>query len=904
MKAKNILRYIAAFSSAALSLASCEEMEDFQKTIDAAPALAYVYPLNGNTFSTVVVHRNGISSGSFHTEFQPCCNTTKHGEMTVNVSYDADLVEVYNEANGTDYEVLPPEYVKLTNSAVKIASDAMSARDTVKMDLDAEKGDLTKLTARSYLAPFKITSDGMPTSSRLGNIWFIVNTETNLIRPISSQDDMTGFPASGISSWTAESADSDTPANMFDGDFYTGAYFRDRTTLVIDMKKTLLVTGLKMYSAEPNSMTIEYSEDGLVWEQAGTAQKGEFIFTGNSTRLADFYLALYDSVKARYLRLSLVFNEYATPRINEFSAYVVDGAGMSVYTVTGTDNVVSGKIVHIKGSGSSSDFSESFPVMVTKASEKGYTVTASVDNSLVAAFNTAHGTSYSAMPEENVDIENASLSIEAGKKSSSEEVTVSLTGDLSGLDDADGYLIPVKLSASGAETSASRGVVYAVIKPESKLIRPIETPDDMLGFPAGDRTGWTADCGNYAKLFDGRSSSGVMFEEYDNVLTVNMAEPRIVTGLKINGYGMSEVSFEYSLDGEEWISIGNADESDVVNEASNYRSGDYYVAFGAALEMQYLRMKFNLEGWYQWLYEFNTYELESFDPTVYALCGTDNVLTGKIVHHSVNGSSADVDAQFSVRATTTDGWSVQATAVPQLVNYYNSTHNTNYAALDASYIRISGSPCEIPAGFSESEDVISVTVEGDVSALTDENGYLIPVRLSAEGAQTSMSRGIVYVVISVEESKVLFRDNFSIDSIEGSQVEDRSGWKITEYDKDIASGSYDNLLDGNTTTYVKPNGYGVSFTLDMGREYDMTGFVISMRTDKEKGTLNGITIQASLDGTTWNDLGFVTIHQNTVVNSGYSSYVSFFGSMKVRHLKIAAYYGQNEGTAEFTIYAK
>ena len=57
-----------------LALASCEEMENYQTTIDAAPKLTYVNLKGGDTFSTRITHRPIGSQGSFHTEFQPNCN--------------------------------------------------------------------------------------------------------------------------------------------------------------------------------------------------------------------------------------------------------------------------------------------------------------------------------------------------------------------------------------------------------------------------------------------------------------------------------------------------------------------------------------------------------------------------------------------------------------------------------------------------------------------------------------------------------------------------------------------------------------------------------------------------------------------------------------------------------------
>lgn len=100
---KNIFKYSAAIALMAVGLASCEEMPDYQTTIDAAPDFIYVNPQGGDIFSTVVVHRPEGSEGSYTAEFQVKYNTTRHEEVTAAVVYAPDLVAEYNLKNGTSY---------------------------------------------------------------------------------------------------------------------------------------------------------------------------------------------------------------------------------------------------------------------------------------------------------------------------------------------------------------------------------------------------------------------------------------------------------------------------------------------------------------------------------------------------------------------------------------------------------------------------------------------------------------------------------------------------------------------------------------------------------------------------------------------------------------------------------
>ncbi len=469
---KNILKYTSAAAAMMLALSSCEEMVDYQTVIDAAPKLAYVNPKGGDTFETLVVHRPTGSEGSFETEFQVNANSTAHAAVGVDVVYDAELVASYNEAHGTAFAALPREYIDIENASVVIPENAAISADTVRLRL-SQDADLSKLTQRGYLAPLKVISEGLGSSEKMGNLWFIVNTEISLIRPISSVDDMVGFLAGGTSGWTADCGNA---ANLFDGSEGTGvAFTKANGTVVIDMQKPIMVTGLKLNLTGANGVSIEYSEDGKEWSQAGTPLSGEYLYTNRN-----WYVAVYDYFTARYLRLTVGNNT-----INEVGVYMIESTEPTVYATIGNDNVVTGKIVHKKGIGSTSDFSASFKAYTTIASASGYNVSLAVDNSLVAAYNQKHGTSYKAMPSANVDLKTASVSIAANDNASASNAEFALKGDLSGLTDVNGYIIPVKLSASGAVVSESRGVVYAIITPEVNMIRAISSADEMVGYPAG-----------------------------------------------------------------------------------------------------------------------------------------------------------------------------------------------------------------------------------------------------------------------------------------------------------------------------------------------------------------------------------------------------------------------------------
>lgn len=208
------------------------------------------------------------------------------------------------------------------------------------------------------------------------------------------------------------------------------------------MKEPQLVTGLCLGYGSVPSVSIEYSADGETFSQAGTPVSGEYVTSGSR-----MYAAFYGHIEARYLRLTIGFSSSWSKTLSEIDIYKIDSEDPTVYAVTGTENLITGKITH-RQTGSTSDVNASFSAYATVASTSGYTVSVAADNSLVAAYNTAHDTSYAALSAEYLQLDNSTLTIAAGAYKSEGEVTVSLKGDLTRLGDLNGYLAPLKLSSS------------------------------------------------------------------------------------------------------------------------------------------------------------------------------------------------------------------------------------------------------------------------------------------------------------------------------------------------------------------------------------------------------------------------------------------------------------------------
>lgn len=470
---------------------------------------------------------------------------------------------------------------------------------------------MSALTAKSgYLVPLKLstTSPGTVVSASRGVVYVVITTENNIIRGINSPSDMIGFPVEERSSW---SADCGNASNLFDGNQSTtvSGLLSSGNVLTVDMQTIHMVTGLHFYSYNLTNLSIEYSTDGTEWNAGGTVASDENHYTGSSWDAGDYYVAIANYVEARYFRFSFGFSTWYT-NLYEFEIYQIESTDPMVYAMAGDNNVLNGKITHKAGS-SACDLEASFKAYATISSPYGYQVQVTADDSLVETYNNSHGTSYQALPSENLQLENDLLAIAGGENISSGEVKVSLCGNLSALTNANGYLVPLKLSTdSGAAVSDKYGVVYVVLTVENSMIQAIESADEIKGTLVADRSAWSADCDSASSLFDDDEWSWSEFKQTGNVFTVDLSQPVNLTGLYFCGSLFKNLTIEYSADGNTWQSAGTVSDEYVFERESSWDPGYYYVALATSIEARYLRFSFDFDSneWYYEIYEFNVFQ--------------------------------------------------------------------------------------------------------------------------------------------------------------------------------------------------------------------------------------------------------------------------------------------------------
>lgn len=212
----------------------------------------------------------------------------------------------------------------------------MAAEDSV--ELSVSEANFSKLTAKAYLVPVRIsTVDGDGTGSLQRGIGYVViNTQTKLIKAITSTSEISGTLLQDYSGWTAK-YDSGTEidaSQLFNGSLEDGPQLRTdgqngySTTVIVDMQKEVSIYGLRLaryykdwygWWAEEyyfSDVELEYSNDGQTWNGIGSTTENEMIKENGYQ-----HIAFYGAVPMRYLKLKLTSGGSSVSSLAELGIY-------------------------------------------------------------------------------------------------------------------------------------------------------------------------------------------------------------------------------------------------------------------------------------------------------------------------------------------------------------------------------------------------------------------------------------------------------------------------------------------------------------------------------------------------------------------------------------------------------
>lgn len=313
------------------------------------------------------------------------------------------------------------------------------------------------------------------------------------------------------------------------------------------------------------------------------------------------------NIKYAVLGLMAVAGMTLTSCSSDETYDVVGNPNNLIYFKANADNMFTGAVEHTPV-GDFGSLSAKFPVLIQRAVTKDTKVTAIVDNSLVAAYNEAHNTSYVAMPETSVNLSGMTVTIPKGEVRATDSIEVKLNESaLSSLTES-AYLLPIRIADVQGEGKGSedRGVGYVVINTSTKVIKEISDVSEMVGTLLTDYTGWTAKYSsettiNAEQLFDNDITNGAQLrnDEYDGktrTVIVDMGSAKNVSGMRVARYAyyyswwdwwetyyFNSVKIEISDNGNDWSDLDTATNMLELN-------GYQYIAFYGGVSTRYLRL--------------------------------------------------------------------------------------------------------------------------------------------------------------------------------------------------------------------------------------------------------------------------------------------------------------------------
>ena len=238
-------------------------------------------------------------------------------ETKVILETDESLVKNYNDAKGTEYEVLPSSAYSIGKNSLSIASGSNISADSVQIAFNKSfiEEHFTAFINTTFILPIKISS------VQTGDKNIRVSTNLNVVYAIVDFS-LTGFvsetsvkPGTSIdrSVWTSESRHSYTygPAqNSYDGDLSTSWIIQSSNSshgIYYDMSKAHKVKGFSLvssyilygyYNCVLSGFSIGVSADGVNWTDLGSVEP---VIENNEKVDAIYQFA--EPLESRYVRI-------------------------------------------------------------------------------------------------------------------------------------------------------------------------------------------------------------------------------------------------------------------------------------------------------------------------------------------------------------------------------------------------------------------------------------------------------------------------------------------------------------------------------------------------------------------------------------------------------------------------
>ncbi|GAA4785693.1 DUF1735 domain-containing protein [Olivibacter ginsenosidimutans] len=201
-------------------------------------------------------------------------------DLKIQFSVDAAVIDSFNNANETNYELLPKESYTLSSTETMIKKGTLGT-EPQKVSF-ITKGEHAMEVLKNYILPISLSSPDLKINPALKTTFFLIRVEPNL-------DDYTAYDKSNwkVIDFSSEEANGEGPDNgkalfAIDGNpesfwhsQWQGASPGPPHYLVIDMgeEKELhgIITKARLgdNDGKPQDVAMETSLDNITWEPAG-----------------------------------------------------------------------------------------------------------------------------------------------------------------------------------------------------------------------------------------------------------------------------------------------------------------------------------------------------------------------------------------------------------------------------------------------------------------------------------------------------------------------------------------------------------------------------------------------------------------------------------------------------------
>ncbi|MCG2613336.1 DUF1735 domain-containing protein [Terrimonas sp. NA20] len=240
------------------------------------------------------------------------------------------------------------------------------------------------------------------------------------------------------------------------------------------------------------------------------------------------------------------------------------------------------------------------PVFATKPVSQDVTISAQLDNTLVASYNAANNTAYKELPAGILNTQSLTARIAQGATTSVDSLSIAVDpANLKTLTEK-AYMAPIKLttvsngSVGKITSNTAIQAVYVVLNTELRQIRFLATAADVTG-SLQSRTGWsvgfTPAPATNGSVTDGLTTTFTRWGTTPGQVDIDMLSSRAVTGLRLYTTTTAaqlptQVEVYTSVDGINYDLIGSPLRANLTF-ATPYN----YVLFYRAIQARYIRLR-------------------------------------------------------------------------------------------------------------------------------------------------------------------------------------------------------------------------------------------------------------------------------------------------------------------------